>query len=114
MLTYAALIAVHLHCGTIVMPPEQYLTPDLPVDPTIRLMPYYQIDAFYKVVGGAPLPRGSRVEAFNIPDTNNSHHVPTIVLPSDESTQRQMCHFIHEKAHLLGWGGDHPGGMYLN
>jgi hypothetical protein len=86
-------------CGTIIQPPAQYRLP-LNYEPTIRILPYFDVDAFCRAHGG--IERG-RYQACSFGTT--------IVLPAlDPATQH--CYFIHERAHREGWGADHPGGTY--
>jgi len=97
------LAALALSCGTILMPPAQYDTAWYP-DPVYRLVDYWDVDKTCRSLGG--LERG-RYEACTV------HRV--MVLPkvgNGVTKQFQDCLFRHERAHLAGWGYDHPGARY--
>ena len=86
-------------CGTIIMPPAQFMQP-LNYEPTIRVMDYWDVDAFCRTHGG--IERG-RYQACSFGTT--------IVLPKiDPATMH--CYFIHERAHREGWTAQHEQGEY--
>lgn len=95
---------IPINCGTIIQPPPEYWGP-LFYDPTIRTMDFFAIDTFCRQHGGAS--RG-RFEACSFGRT--------IVIPragpGGVTLGQQACYFQHEKAHRMGWPGDHSGGSY--
>ena len=91
----------------IPMPPPKYAGPTW-YDPTIRILPYWDVDAACLSMGVPHLYFGERFDAC----APAPYMILSRVGVAGITLEDQRCEFFHERGHLAGWPANHPGEVF--